>query len=66
MGHCCVLLGTRTASPGVLDRCDDNKLREFIFQQLAVFVGVVKQHVRGYLDQLFRVRPLPLAVCQEG
>eukprot|EP00117_Sycon_ciliatum_P022702 scpid3014/ scgid19501/ Serine/threonine-protein kinase mTOR; FK506-binding protein 12-rapamycin complex-associated protein 1; FKBP12-rapamycin complex-associated protein; Mammalian target of rapamycin; Mechanistic target of rapamycin; Rapamycin and FKBP12 target 1; Rapamycin target protein 1 len=32
----------------------DNKDREFLFQQLGKIISVVKQHIRPYLDDIFR------------
>eukprot|EP00003_Mantamonas_plastica_P010783 TRINITY_DN2025_c0_g1_i1.p1 TRINITY_DN2025_c0_g1~~TRINITY_DN2025_c0_g1_i1.p1 ORF type:complete len:2240 (+),score=782.23 TRINITY_DN2025_c0_g1_i1:702-7421(+) len=37
---------------GVMRSCDDG-FREFLFQQLGKLVSIVKQHIRGYLDDIF-------------
>ncbi|XP_012282445.1 serine/threonine-protein kinase mTOR isoform X2 [Orussus abietinus] len=34
-------------------RTADVKVREYLFQQLAVLIAIVKQHIRNYLDDVF-------------
>jgi hypothetical protein len=34
-------------------RTADVNFREFLFQQLAVLIAIVKQHIRNYLDDIF-------------
>eukprot|EP00742_Colponemidia_sp_Colp-10_P007030 GILJ01007544.1.p1 GENE.GILJ01007544.1~~GILJ01007544.1.p1 ORF type:complete len:2402 (-),score=355.14 GILJ01007544.1:281-6541(-) len=38
----------------VMRNCEDG-LRESLFQQLGVLVSIVKQHIRNYLDPLFKL-----------
>lgn len=34
-------------------RTADVSFKEFLFQQLAVLIAIVKQHIRNYLDDIF-------------
>lgn len=34
-------------------RSADTNFRDFLFQQLAVLINIVGQHVRNYLDEIF-------------
>lgn len=36
-------------------RTADVNFREFLFQQLAVLIAIVKQHIRNYLDDIFQL-----------
>ncbi|KOX79033.1 Serine/threonine-protein kinase mTOR [Melipona quadrifasciata] len=36
-------------------RTADVNFREFLFQQLAVLIAIVKQHIRNYLDDIFNL-----------
>ncbi|XP_075220340.1 serine/threonine-protein kinase Tor [Lycorma delicatula] len=36
-------------------RTADINFREFLFQQLAVLIAIVKQHIRNYLDDIFKL-----------
>ncbi|XP_071445181.1 serine/threonine-protein kinase mTOR [Hetaerina americana] len=36
-------------------RTADANFREFLFQQLAVLIAIVKQHIRNYLDDIFEL-----------
>src|SRR5262245_57789362 len=39
---------------GVMENCEQN-FREYLFQQLGVVVSIVKQHIRDYLPQIFKL-----------
>lgn len=34
-------------------RTADVSFREYLFQQLAILIAIVKQHIRNYLDDIF-------------
>ena len=36
-------------------RTSDNNFRDFLFLQLASLIGIVKQHIRNYLDDIFEM-----------
>ena len=36
-------------------RTSDNTFRDFLFQQLGSLIGIVKQHIRNYLDDIFNM-----------
>ena len=36
-------------------RTSDANFRDFLFQQLATLIGIVKQHIRNYLDGIIKV-----------
>ncbi|XP_071544223.1 serine/threonine-protein kinase mTOR [Panulirus ornatus] len=36
-------------------RTSDANFRDFLFQQLAMLIGIVKQHIRNYLDDIIEV-----------
>ena len=36
-------------------RTADVNFREYLFQQLAILIAIVKQHIRNYLDDIFEL-----------
>ena len=36
-------------------RASDKNFQDFLFLQLASLIGIVKQHIRNYLDDIFEM-----------
>lgn len=46
-------------------RTADVNFREFLFQQLAILIAIVKQHIRNYLDDIFTLIKVGVIVLHQ-